>query len=181
MAMTAPEAYVIATFAVVLTAAAFDWRTGRIPNTLTLGTMLLAVPLHAGMSAPGRTWDGVESSVLGGFVCLLPFLVGWRLGWVAAGDVKLVTAMGALGGLSTGLEAVFLALFCAAAFVFLRLLWSGVFLKTVGNGFAVAANRTFARGSRTVEPRQELTSTVRLGPFALAGAALTLVLHGGLV
>ncbi len=178
--MTAPQAYVVATFAVVLVAAAFDWRTGRIPNSLTLGALLLAVPMHAGLSAPGRTWDGVESSLLGALMCVVPFVVGWRMGWAAGGDVKLVAAMGALGGISTGLESVFLTLFFAAAFVFLRLCWNGVFFQTVGNGLAVAVARTVAR-DQAVEPRAELTSTLRLGPFALVGATLSLVLHGGLV
>jgi prepilin peptidase CpaA len=178
--MSATLAYVLATFGVALVAAAFDWRTGRIPNTLTLGAMLLAVPIHAGLSAPGRTLDGVESSVLGAFMCAVPFLVGWRLGWIAGGDVKLIAAMGALGGISFGLESVFLGLFFAVAFVLLKLCWDGVFFRTVGNGLAVAATRTVFR-SRQVETRAELTSTLRFGPFALAGAALSLVLHGGLV
>jgi hypothetical protein len=50
----------------------------------------------------------------------------------------------------------------------------------VGNGVAVAASRTVLRG-RAVEPRAELTSTLRFGPFALAGATLSLAMHGGLI
>jgi len=178
--MGASEAYVFATFGVALVAAVFDWRTGRIPNALTLGALLLAVPLHAWLSSPGRTWDGVESSALGAAVCAVPCVIGWRLGWVAGGDVKLIAAMGALGGMSSGLESVFLSLFLASAFVFLRLCWDGVFFRTLGNGLAVAASRTVRRGM-SVTPRSELASTLRFGPFALAGAALSLLLHGGLV
>lgn len=176
----APLAYVVATFAVALAAAGFDWRTGRIPNTLTLGALVLAVPIHAGLSAAHHTWDGVTSSVLGAFMCSVPFIVGWRLGWVAGGDVKLIAAMGALGGISNGLESVFLGLFCAAAFIFLRLCWNGTLLRTLTNGVVVAVSRTVARDN-PVEPRPELTSTLRFGPFALAGAAISLVMHGGLV
>jgi prepilin peptidase CpaA len=178
--LASPLAYVLATFAVALAAAGFDWRTGRIPNTLTLGALLLAVPIHAGLSAKGHTWDGVESSILGAGMCAFPFLLGWRMGWIAGGDVKLIAAMGALGGISTGLESVFLGLFCAASFVFLRLCWDGVLLRTLTNGVVVAVTHTVAK-NRVVEPRAELTSTLRFGPFALAGAAMSLVLHGGLV
>jgi prepilin peptidase CpaA len=177
--MPAPQLFVLATFAVVLVAATFDWRTGRIPNTLTFGAILLAIPLHAGLSAPGRTWDGIQSSALGAAMCAIPFLVGWRLGWVAGGDAKLVAAMGALGGISTGLESVFFGLSFAAAFVFLRLCWDGVLFRTVANGLAVAATRTVLR-NQTVTPRSEFTSTLRFGPFALLGAAVSVVLNGGL-
>ena len=88
--------------------------------------------------------------------------------------------MGALGGISAGLESVFFGLSVAAAFVFLRMCWNGVLFRTVTNGLAVAATRTVLR-SRTVEPRAEFTSTLRFGPFALVGAALSLVVNGGLL
>ncbi len=138
------------------------------------------MPLHAGLSAPGHTLDGVESSLLGAAMCALPFLVGWRIGWVAGGDVKLIAAIGALGGISMGLESVFLALFAAGSFIFLRLCWDGVLLRTLTNGLLVTVSHTVARKNK-VEPRAEYTSTLRFGPFALAGAAMSLVLHGGLV
>jgi prepilin peptidase CpaA len=184
----APTVYLFATFGVALVAAAFDWRTGRIPNVLTVAALLVAVPLHAFLSASGHTIDGIESSALGAAVVAVPCLVGWRFGWVAGGDVKLIAAMGALGGLSSGLESVFFSLLFASAYVFLRLSWDGVFFRTLGNGIAVAATRTLFRGGSggrgrlgkiAVVPRAELTSSLRFGPFALAGAAISLVLHGG--
>jgi prepilin peptidase CpaA len=174
---TSPLAYILATFAVALAAAGFDWRTGRIPNTLTLGALLLAVPIHAGLSPPGHTIDGVESSLLGAAVCTVPFLVGWRLGWIAGGDVKLVAAMGALGGIQHGLTSVFLGLFCAASFIFLRFCWEGVLFRAISNSVAVAVSRTI-RKDHAVEASPHLTSTLRLGPFALAGAAMSLLLNG---
>lgn len=178
--MQPPVAYAVATFGVALVAAAFDWKTARIPNALTYGGLLVALPLHAWLSPPGKALEGMQWSALGALVCVVPLLVSFWLGWVGGGDVKLIAAMGALGGISSGLESVFLALFAASAFVFIRLCWQGVFLRTVGNGFAVAATRTVLRG-RTVEPRAELVSTFRFGPFALAGAAVSLAMHGGLI
>lgn len=174
------HAYPLATLAIALVAAAFDWKTARIPNALTYGGLLVALPLHAWLSPQGRALEGMQWSALGALACAVPLLVSFRLGWVGGGDVKLIAAMGALGGLSVGLEAVFLALLCASAVVFVRLCYDGVFFRTVGNGLAVAATRTVLRG-RTIEPRAELTSTLRFGPFALAGATLSLALHGGLL
>jgi prepilin peptidase CpaA len=182
--MAPSEIYAIATFGVALFAAAFDWKMGRIPNELTYGSLLVALPLHAWLSPPGRTLEGIQWAVLGALACAVPLLVSFRLGWVAGGDVKLITAMGAVGGLSTGLESVFLSLLAASAFVFLRLCWNGVFFRTLGSGLALAASRTFKRGrllETQPEARPELTSTLRFGPFALAGASLSLVMHGGLI
>jgi Flp pilus assembly protein protease CpaA len=178
--MRASEVYALATFAVALLAAAFDWRLGRIPNALTYAALLVALPLHAYLSPHGRALEGIQWAAFGGLACGLPLVVSFWLGWVAGGDVKLITAMGALGGISSGLEAVFLALLSASGFVFIRLCYRGVFLRTVTNGFAVAAARTLHRGA-SVEPRAELTTTLRFGPFALAGASLSLAIHGGLI
>jgi prepilin peptidase CpaA len=171
------EAFLLATFAVAFVAAAFDWRTKRIPNVLTIGGILLAFPLHAWLS-PSVT--GYQSAALGCLACAVPPAVGWRLGWVAGGDVKLLAAMGALGGISFGLEAVFFALFCASGFIFLRLCWNGVLLRTAANGMAVAATRTFyaSKPSRVVRAVPEFSSELRFGPFALAGATMSLFLHG---
>jgi len=176
MKVSTPELFLLATVAVAAVAAAWDWRTKRIPNVVTVGAIVLAFPFHAWLS-PWRT--GLESVALGAGLCALPALVGWRLGWVAGGDVKLIAAMGGVGGVSFGLESVFLALFCACAFIVLRLCWNGVVLRTVGNAIAVTASRTVLRRS-AVAPLPELTASLRFGPFALAGASLSLFFHGAI-
>ena len=177
MTVTTPQTFLLATCAVAAVAAAFDWRTKRIPNVVTFGGLLLAFPLHAWVSP---TIVGLESASLGMIACAVPSLVGWRLGWVAGGDVKLIAAMGALGGISFGLEAVFLSLFTAVSFIFLRLCWNGLLLRTVGNGLAFTASRTVLR-RLAVAPAAEFTSQLRFGPFALSGAALALCIHGAIV
>ncbi len=178
--MLATQTYAMTTFGVALPAAAFDWRTGRIPNLLTVGALAVAFPLHAWLSPPGRALEGVQWAALATFLCAFPLVVGWRLGWVAGGDVKLIAAMSATGGMTCGIEAVFLSMLCAVSWVFLRLCYQGVFFRTLANGVAVAVNRTILRGPK-LPVRDELTSTLRFGPYALAGAAITLALHGGLI
>jgi prepilin peptidase CpaA len=173
MKLPVSEAFLFATFAVALVAAVFDWRTRRIPNLLTVGGLVLAVPLHLWLS-PGLV--GLQSCALGGALCAMPAVAGWWLGWVSGGDVKLIAAMGAMGGVSLGVEAVFLSVFCALGFVLLRLAWEGAFLRTIGNGVAVAATRAVSRRKLAAAPA--FTSEVRFGPFAVAGAALSLFLRG---
>lgn len=179
--MDGPHAYQLATLGVAAVAAAFDWRTGRIPNWLTVGALVAALPLHAWMTVavPNHgPLEGVKWAVLGGLVCAAPLVIGWRLGWIAGGDVKLVAAMGALGGLSLGLEAVFLALLCALSFIVVRLAWTGKFFQSITNTVQEIMGRTVYRSSLPLKPVPPLEA-VRFGPFALTGAALSIILHGG--
>jgi len=180
--MDGPRVYQLGTLGVAALAAMFDWRTGRIPNWLTIGAVATAIPVHAWITASfggdHGPLEGVKWSVLGALVCCAPLALGWRFGWIAGGDVKLVAAMGAFGGLSLGLEAVFLALLCAASFLVLRLAWNGSFFSSLGDSLAVTVGRMLSRRKNIVfvTPQQ---STMRFGPFACAGAALSLALHGG--
>lgn len=74
----------------------WDARTRRIPDALTLGSLALAMGLGA--------WEGqlvttLEGGALGG----LPFLVLSLFLPVGGGDVKLAAALGALGAVYLGL------------------------------------------------------------------------------
>ncbi|KWR89534.1 A24 family peptidase [Cupriavidus sp. IDO] len=78
--------------AIVLTAAAIDLHRRRIPNWLTFGAWMLALPVQIAIhGAPGGTADWALGW-LTGFGIFLPFYV---LGGMAAGDVKLMAATGA--------------------------------------------------------------------------------------
>jgi prepilin peptidase CpaA len=178
--MNAPHTYQLAMLGLTAVAAGLDWRTGKLPNWLTLGAFVAAFPLHAWLSqagGAGTALDGLKWSALGATVCTLPVLLGWQLGWVAGGDVKLVAAMGATGGLTLGVETVFLALLAAASFVALSLAWRGNLLAAASDGLSLVASRTPLR--KHVLPARAPTSSLRFGPFALAGAGISFALHGG--
>jgi prepilin peptidase CpaA len=89
-------------------ACAFDLRTGRIPNALTLGAALAALVVS--------TWTdglaGTGSSALGWLVALLLWLPLYALGGMGAGDVKLIAAVGAWLGAADVIHA---ALYAAIA------------------------------------------------------------------
>src|SRR4051812_8704218 len=83
-----------------------DVRSRRIPNALTGSAILLALAVHAmtgGVTGLGLAFAGAV--VAGGI--LLP---GWLAGWMGAGDVKLMAAVGAWLGVTQGLMAALLAL-----------------------------------------------------------------------
>ena len=71
-----------------------DWRSRRIPNWLTVPTLLLGIVVNC--VATG--WTGAKESLLGaglGLGILLPFVLIRSLG---AGDWKLIGALGAFLG-----------------------------------------------------------------------------------
>jgi prepilin peptidase CpaA len=85
-----------------------DLRQRRIPNALTLPTIGLGLLLHLALFG----LDGLRESAQGaglGFVMLFGL---FALGWMGAGDVKLMAAVGALQGVE---------------FVFYAALWGAVF------------------------------------------------------
>jgi prepilin peptidase CpaA len=157
--------------ALTLVAAIFDARTKRIPNVLTLGALLVAPALHAIVVPRILAVSAAEWSLIAGAICGAAPLLFWRLGWVGGGDVKLVAAMGALGGPRLGLEAVFLSFFSLVGFACLRLTWRGELLRSIWNGALSLGTR------RRAEIKE--AAPVRFGPFACVGAVLALLLHGG--
>src|SRR5687767_10166147 len=96
-------------------AAITDWRTGRIPNWLTLPP-LVAAPV-AYVAAAGL--DGLLPSLLGMLVCGAPPYILFRRGAMGGGDVKLLAAVGAVAGISVGLEGQLLGLVIASLYVML--------------------------------------------------------------
>ena len=90
-----------AAMAVALAAAAIDAQQRRIPNWLTFGAWLAALPLQMamhGMGAGALVW---ACGWLTGLAIFLPF---YLLRGMAAGDVKLMAAVGAWLGASMAFE-----------------------------------------------------------------------------
>lgn len=90
-----------AVIAIVLTAAATDLHSRRIPNWLTFGAWLLALPLQLAMHGLGA---GATAWTLGWVTGLALFLPLYLLRGMAAGDVKLMAAVGAWVGAALALE-----------------------------------------------------------------------------
>ena len=75
-------------------AALSDLRTGKIPNILSLTAWAVALPMHYLLVGP----RGPLSSLFGGILPLLALAPLFRFGMIGAGDLKILSALGAIFG-----------------------------------------------------------------------------------
>jgi len=104
----------------IWSAAVWDLRKRRIPNSLVLAGAATGILLQMVLAIPG----GVMAAITGLVVGLVILIPGYLMGFTGAGDVKLMAAIGAFIGP--------LGVFQAALF---SILVGGV----IGIGFAVSA------------------------------------------
>jgi prepilin peptidase CpaA len=162
------------------TAAWFDWRTGHIPNWLTLLGLAAAVLghlVHGSMVA--GLGGGVEQAGLslgGALGCaLVPMFMYWK-GAMGGGDVKLFAALGAALHPLAGLEAETYAFVAAMLLAPAQLAWEGTLLRTLSNTVTLVVNPLRKKAQRRPMPAAMLT-WFRLGPAVFLGTAATLVIH----
>lgn len=169
-------------FATILaaTAAWFDWRTGHIPNRLTLLGLAAAILGHfVHGTMIGGVGVGVEQAgfaVGGALGCaLVPLFMYWK-GAMGGGDVKLFAALGAALHPLAGLEAETYAFVAAMLLAPAKLAWEGKLLHTFANTLALVANPLRKKAKRKPMP-EEMVTWFRLGPAVFLGTAATLVIH----
>lgn len=169
-------------FAVLVAAiaAAIDWRTGHIPNWVTLVPLGLAPFAHAGVFvATGRADQALTQgafSVIGAVVCgIVPYAL-FRAGGLGGGDVKLLVAIGAICRPMLGIEAQFYGFVVAALVAPARLAYEGKLLKVMGNTLALVAN-PFLPKERRREITPEMLTWHGLGPAIFVGMSLTAIMH----
>jgi prepilin peptidase CpaA len=153
-----------------------DVRTRRIPNWLTLPSLLAALVLHGLSGGVHGMYLALLASVLAGGVFLVFFLAGGMGG----GDVKLIAAVAAAIGFSnTGALLVFTSM-CGGLMAMVVAMRNGRLRSTVVNAVSIASHHCHAG----LEPHPELhvmnPRTLRL-PYGVAiamGALLTMSLEG---
>ena len=171
---------VVATLAAAI-AAAWDLKTGRIPNWLTLGGIASGIAGHLAhgvvTSDAQAALHGALLSVAGALFCsLAPLALYWK-GGIGGGDLKLFAALGALCHPMLGIECQIYALVVAAVIAPARLAYDGRLFAVLGGSLALLFNPFLPRERRRTVPREMLT-WFRLGPAIFAGTLLTLLAHG---
>lgn len=172
--------FLLAAVAVSAIAGVWDYRTGRIPNWLTVGGIFVGVTAHAvsgavtqglraGLQAGGLSLAGVA------FCALSPLVLFWK-GGMGGGDVKLFAALGAFLHPLLGIEAQLYGLVIAALAAPVRLVYEGQLLRVLANSVALLANPFRAPAKRRSVP-DEVRHWFRLGPSIFLGTLTTLVAH----
>lgn len=156
----------------------WDLRERRIPNRLVFPFWLLAPALALGLG--GLSAAGGSLVALGIALGLaLPF---WLLGWLGAGDVKLIAATAAFMGQSLVFPLLGAVAISGAGLAMLTLLLHGALGRTLERYWASMALSVAARRSTYVAPQGE-DANIRL-PYAVAiaaGAAMVWSGHLGLL
>jgi prepilin peptidase CpaA len=157
--------------ALAAVAAVIDWRTGEIPNWLTLPPLVLAPLVHLAVAGT----PGLVASLVGLVACgAVPYVL-FRQDAIGGGDVKLLAAIGAVGGLYLGIEAQLLSFVVAALFALALLAWQGSLRATLSTCGRILVNPLLPRRLRRPIDPGSLTE-IRLGPAILVG---TLVAAAG--
>jgi prepilin peptidase CpaA len=157
-------------FALLIAAVYTDLTRGKIYNWCTLGGMIAGLLIGYAL---GGLWDwgvggpGLGSSLLAMGMVLLAFAWPYMKGGIAAGDVKLMLAVGAICGLRTGAYALFFSSLVGALMVTAIFLWRG----RLWDGVKGAVRFTFTLerigGSKTTGDGQEPTPPITV-PYGLA-------------
>ncbi|CAB3749973.1 A24 family peptidase [Paraburkholderia humisilvae] len=160
----------------VITAAALDLRTRRIPNWLVATALVAALP--AQWMLYGAV-DGLAVWFAGSLVGGLIFLPGYMVRAVGAGDVKLMAAVGAWFGISGAIETAMIACAIGGVWALTVMLLKRRMKDGLSNTYSMLLSVT--GGWRQVVQHGEVMRALSVGrmPFGVAiaiGALSTMVL-----
>ena len=112
-----------------------DQRSHRVPNMFSFGGALIGLVIQLNVAGP----SGVLAGVLGVLVCLVCFLPFYAVGGMAAGDVKLMGAVGAFLGPLLGFAAALCALVAGSVIAVICVAYGRVTQDTGGEAMSVQA------------------------------------------
>jgi prepilin peptidase CpaA len=149
-----------------------DVKSRRIPNVITVPAFFVGLCLHLFLGG----WRQMLSALAAGVICGAIFLVFFIAGGMGAGDVKLITAVGCIAGMSHIAYILALTAITGGAMALVLALARGRLKQTLMNVGEIASHHR----NQGLQPHPDLnvknTQTLRL-PYALAiagGSVLTL-------
>lgn len=112
---------------IAVVSAVTDLKFGKIFNWVTFPGMALGVILSMIQAGP----SGAGTAILGAVIAFGIFSWMFFLGYMGAGDVKLLMAFGALGGIRYVVHVGILSILIGGAFAAVILIWRGRFREFV--------------------------------------------------
>jgi len=146
--------------------AAYDVRSRRVPNFVTFPAICFGLTMHFILGG----WAELGSAAASGLLCGFIFLVFYLAGGMGAGDVKLITAVGCIAGLSFIGQLLILTSLAGGAMAIGLAIYRRQFRITIFNIYTIALHHK----TQGLTPHPEFNignaRTLRL-PYALAIAA----------
>lgn len=175
--------FLVAAVAVAAIAAYTDFRTGKIPDWLTLPALVAAPIARAatfsmnGGGSEVALFEGAYS-IGGAAVCSIVPLILYRQNALGGGDLKLFAALGAICQPNIGVEVQMYAFIAATLMAPARLAYEGKLFQTVRNAGTLIANMVRPKEKRESVDEKAM-SWFRMGPAVLVGTLLAAFLHRG--
>jgi len=164
--------YPAAAAACALIGSVTDVKSRRIPNIITVPAFFFGLCLHLVLGG----WRQMLTALAAGIICGVIFLVFFIAGGMGAGDVKLITAVGCIAGMSHIAYILVLTAITGGVMALVLALARGRLKQTLMNVGEIASHHR----NQGLQPHPDLnvknTQTLRL-PYALAiagGSVLTL-------
>lgn len=161
---------VVAALAITSTAAWTDYRTGLIPNRLTLSGVALG--LAAALAGGGA--NGLLLAAAGSLAALLVPLLLFRARAMGGGDVKLFAALGALLGAGAAIEVEALAFLFGAAQGAALWMRRGVLIGGLSAVVGLAVPPLGRRLSSNPNVQAAKETTIRFGPAVMLATAVAI-------
>ncbi len=154
-----------------------DFRSRRIPNSLTGSSILLGLALHLVLGG----WRSMATAALAGVVGGGAFLFFYLAGGMGGGDVKLITAVACCAGLNHVTGILIASALAGGIFALALALVAGRLKQTLSNVVQILLHH----GSVGLQPHPDLnvqnSRTLRL-PYGVAiGAGTAMTLFGALL
>jgi prepilin peptidase CpaA len=140
--------------ALVISAAVFDFRTRRIPNWLCAAGFLCGFAFQIVLFR----WTGARDAALGAGLALLIYVPLFALRAVGGGDVKLMAAVGSIGGPQSWIAIFLITAILGGAIALVMITVKGRVARTMRNVGILLSELAHLRAPHRVEQELDVSS-----------------------